>query len=71
MGDLGWTGILLPEALSGSALGLEPALTLAEELGQALSPEPFVASTVMAGTVLAAAHGESATSLARDWRQAT
>jgi alkylation response protein AidB-like acyl-CoA dehydrogenase len=53
MGELGWTGILLPEALGGSELGLEPALTLAEELGQSLSPEPFVASAIIAGTLLA------------------
>jgi alkylation response protein AidB-like acyl-CoA dehydrogenase len=53
MGELGWTGILLPEAMGGSGLGLRPALTLAEELGQSLSPEPFVASAIIAGTLLA------------------
>jgi alkylation response protein AidB-like acyl-CoA dehydrogenase len=53
MADLGWTGILLPEAVGGSQLGLEPALTIAEELGRSVSPEPFVASAIIAGTILA------------------
>lgn len=65
MAELGWTGILLTEAQGGSELGLEPALTLAEELGQALSPEPFVASAVIAATLLAAAQGGAAQALAR------
>jgi alkylation response protein AidB-like acyl-CoA dehydrogenase len=65
MGELGWTGILLPEALGGSELGLEPALTLAEELGQSLSPEPFVASAIIAGTLLAKSTALAATALAQ------
>jgi alkylation response protein AidB-like acyl-CoA dehydrogenase len=65
MAALGWTGILLPESVGGSDLGMEPALTLAEELGRAVAPEPFVACAVMAATVLAAAPGESARTLAK------
>jgi alkylation response protein AidB-like acyl-CoA dehydrogenase len=64
MGELGWTGILLPEASGGAGLGLAPALTLAEELGRAAAPEPFVASAIMAATVLARASGEPAARLA-------
>jgi len=66
MGELGWTGILLPEAVGGAELGLAPALTLAEELGRAISPEPFVAASVIAATVLASASGEAAGALAQD-----
>lgn len=54
MGELGWTGILLPSTMNGSELGLPPALIVAELLGKHLVPEPFVAAAVMAGTVLAA-----------------
>jgi alkylation response protein AidB-like acyl-CoA dehydrogenase len=65
MGELGWTGILLPEALGGSELGLDPALTLAEEFGQSLSPEPFVASAIIAGTLLAISTAAAGAELAR------
>lgn len=55
MAELGWTGMLLSEAVGGSELGLEPALTLAEEIGRSLSPEPFVAAAIVAATILAEA----------------
>ena len=66
MGELGWTGILLPESHGGTGLGQEPALTLAEELGRAISPEPFVASCVMAATVLAASAAPASVALAHE-----
>ncbi len=66
MAELGWTGILLPEAAGGANLGLESALTLAEELGRSVAPEPFVAASVIAATVLAASEGEVASALAQD-----
>ncbi len=62
MGELGWTGILLPEAMGGSELGLSPALTLAEELGRVVAPEPFIGSAIMAGTVLAASEAQGRSS---------
>jgi len=65
MGDLGWTGILLPETMDGAGLGLLPAATIAEFCGEHLVPEPFVASSVIAVTVLAASGSVSATDLAR------
>jgi alkylation response protein AidB-like acyl-CoA dehydrogenase len=64
MGALGWTGILLPEAMGGSELGLEPALTIAEELGRSVSPEPFVASAIIAGTILAKSKAARAVDIA-------
>jgi alkylation response protein AidB-like acyl-CoA dehydrogenase len=75
MGELGWTGILLPETMGGSELGLEPALTIAEELGRSVSPEPFVASAIIAATILAkssaARAADVAGSLAAGSRSAT
>ncbi|GAA0333215.1 acyl-CoA dehydrogenase family protein [Sphingomonas oligophenolica] len=65
MGELGWTGILLPEAAGGSEMGLEGALTLAEELGRAIMPEPFIASAVVAATVLGASETQAALTLSR------
>lgn len=64
MAELGWTGILLPEGVGGSELGLEPALTIAEELGRSASPEPFVASAVIGATLLAASDAALARELA-------
>lgn len=64
MGNLGWTGILLPEAAGGSDLGLAPSLTLAEELGRAAAPEPYIGSAIMAATLLAAASTDDAVALA-------
>ena len=64
MGALGWTGILLPEHMGGMAGGIGPALTLAEELGRAAAPEPFVASAIIAATVLAASSSLSAAAVA-------
>ena len=64
MGALGWTGILLPEDVGGTGLGLGPALALAEELGRAAAPEPFVASAIIAATVLAASSSTTAAAVA-------
>jgi len=65
MGELGWTGILLPEAVGGSEMGLGGVLTLAEELGRTIAPEPFIASAVIAATVLAASEADIASTLGR------
>lgn len=64
MGALGWTGILLPEAAGGSDLGLAPSLTLAEEMGRAAAPEPYIVSAIMAATLLSASSTDEAAALA-------
>jgi alkylation response protein AidB-like acyl-CoA dehydrogenase len=56
--ELGWTGLLLPESLGGSGLGLAEAALLAEEAGRHLFAEPLVAAAVMPALLLAVAeHG--------------
>lgn len=52
MGDLGWTGILLPEGVGGSGLGLAPALTLAGVFGRHLLIEPLIPAAVVSASVL-------------------
>ena len=69
MGSLGWTGILLPEAVGGSDLGMPCALTLAEELGRTIAPEPFVSASVIAASVLAVCRGHMAADLSSDLAQ--
>lgn len=51
--DIGLGGVGLPETAGGLG-GLAEILAVAEELGAALAPVPFVTSTVLCGQVLAA-----------------
>jgi alkylation response protein AidB-like acyl-CoA dehydrogenase len=46
--EAGWLGILVPEAHGGAGLALLDAAVLLEELGRALVPGPFLASSVAA-----------------------
>jgi alkylation response protein AidB-like acyl-CoA dehydrogenase len=59
MADLGWLGLLLPERTGGFGLGLAEAAVIAEELGGALAPVPFVASGVFAGRLLSLSTNEA------------
>ena len=52
MADLGWPGILIPEAYGGLGLGYAEMVVVLEELGCALAPEPFL------GTVLLGANAK-------------
>jgi alkylation response protein AidB-like acyl-CoA dehydrogenase len=54
MAELGWTGLLVPEAEGGLGLGtLDLALVL-EELGRAAAPGPFLASQLVTAALLRA-----------------
>src|SRR3989442_9894326 len=48
MADLGWLGLLVPEAQGGLGLGLVDAVVVQEELGRALFPGPYLSSAVLA-----------------------
>ncbi|MFV0472861.1 MAG: acyl-CoA dehydrogenase family protein, partial [Pikeienuella sp.] len=54
MAEAGWLGLLLPEDLGGSGLGLAEQAVLSEALGRALITEPLAQLSVFAGTLLAA-----------------
>ncbi|MFY0659896.1 MAG: acyl-CoA dehydrogenase family protein [Shimia sp.] len=58
LAEMGWMGIMIPEALGGLGLGYRAAGLIAEELGRNLTVNPFVSSAVLAGTALASAGGE-------------
>jgi alkylation response protein AidB-like acyl-CoA dehydrogenase len=60
LGELGITGILVPEAQGGSGLALLDAALVSQALGHAVTPTPFLASAVMAATALAAVGGSRA-----------
>lgn len=52
--ELGWTGVLVPEAHGGAGLGLLDAVVLAEETGALPLPGPWLSSAV--GAALVARH---------------
>ena len=48
LADLGWLGLLVPEAHGGLGLGLVDLVVVQEEMGKALFPGPYLSSAVMA-----------------------
>lgn len=54
MGQMGWLGLAMPEALGGSGMGVVEAATLSEVLGRHLFPEPFIAAALMPAVLLGA-----------------
>jgi alkylation response protein AidB-like acyl-CoA dehydrogenase len=55
MAELGWPGLLIPGDLGGSDGSLLDVILLVEEMGRAGLPGPFVASAVVATSLLIAA----------------
>ncbi len=53
LGELGWLGLHLPEEYGGSGFGLPELVIVAEQMGRAVAPGPFV-PTVTASAALAA-----------------
>jgi len=58
MAHLGWLGLHLPEAHGGSGFGLPELVLVAEALGAAVAPGPFL-PTVWASAVIAACGSDS------------
>jgi alkylation response protein AidB-like acyl-CoA dehydrogenase len=54
LADQGWTGLLIPEEFGGLGLGLVELAAVAEEMGRACLPGPFV-STVWAAALISRA----------------
>lgn len=57
--DMGFTGMLIPEAHGGLGLGYVEAGLLMEEIGRNLTPSPFLSSSAVAATAIAAAGSEA------------
>jgi len=60
LAELGVTGVLVPEPQGGSALALLDAAILAQALGHAATPSPYLSSAVMAAVALAEVGGSEA-----------
>ncbi|HWB66518.1 MAG TPA: acyl-CoA dehydrogenase family protein, partial [Mycobacteriales bacterium] len=62
LAGLGWLGLHVPEELGGAGFGLDELVVVVEQLGQAVSPGPFV-PTVIASALLIATGDASVTGL--------
>lgn len=61
--ELGWLGLMAPEAHGGSDLGLAELAVLLEELGRGGVPEPLVMASLLTGRVAARTAGPDAAAL--------
>ena len=52
--EMGWLGAAIPERWGGAGFGHAELVLIAEELGRALAPIPFVTSAAVANAILAA-----------------
>lgn len=58
MAELGWVGILIPEAYGGAGMGLADLAVVLEALGRTLAPEPFLSTVLLGGQLLTRAGSE-------------
>src|SRR5690606_20342666 len=58
-GEMGFAGVIIPEAHGGSGLGAVEAGVVAEALGRTLTPSPFLSSGVPAAPTLIDGGGEA------------
>lgn len=65
MAALGWSGMLVPQALGGCGMAMADALELFHALGETLAPEPVPAVIAATGALAQVATDEAATLLAR------
>src|ERR1700757_5259683 len=52
LAEQGWFGILYPEELDGSGLGLVDMTVLMEEMGRAVMPGPFFSTVLLGGAAI-------------------
>jgi alkylation response protein AidB-like acyl-CoA dehydrogenase len=55
LGELGWLGLHLPEAYGGSGFGLPELVIVAEQMGRAIAPGPFIPTVVASAAIDAVA----------------
>jgi len=51
-GEMGFAGVIIPEALGGMGLGAVEAGVIAESLGRTLTPSPYLSSSILSAKVL-------------------
>src|SRR6516164_6191894 len=55
LAEQGWLGIVYPEEVGGSGLGLVDLVVLMEEMGRAVMPGPFLSTVLLGGAAIAEA----------------
>src|SRR6516162_8184523 len=55
LAEQGWLGIVYPEEVGGSGLGLVDLVVLMEEMGRAVMPGPFLSTALLGGSAIAEA----------------
>ena len=68
--ELGWLGLHLPEELGGAGFGIEELVVVLEELGQSVTPGPFLGSVTASGWVPGSDSMTSGSSRWGAWRAA-
>ena len=58
-GEMGFAGVIIPEAQGGAGLGAVEAGVIAESLGRTLTPSPFMGSSILSAKVLIDAGSEA------------
>lgn len=64
MAQMGWAGVMIPEANGGADMGHRAAGILAEEMGKTLAASPFISSAVIAANTLRASACDHLSSIA-------
>ena len=58
MSEMGWTGLIIPEAYGGAGAGYMDLIILLEEMGRACLPGPFFSTIILGGLTLMEAGSE-------------
>src|SRR5262249_36600778 len=53
MAELGWMGLILPEAYGGAGLDFVDMVVVLEEMGRVVLPGPFFSTVILAGVAIA------------------
>jgi alkylation response protein AidB-like acyl-CoA dehydrogenase len=59
MGEMGWTGLIIPEKYGGAGCGLLDLIILLEEMGRVCLPGPFFSTAVLGGLLIMEAGSEA------------
>ncbi len=59
LAELGWLGLIYPEAWGGSGLGLVDLTVVLEEMGRAVMPGPFFSTVLLGGAAILAAGSDA------------
>ena len=59
MAELGWMGLIVPEAYGGAGLSIVDLVVVLEEMGKVVLPGPFFSTVALGGLCVQAAGSEA------------